>query len=104
MSTLSPRGHALVRAGRRAFQPTDADRVRLLGALSFRLGKLGCRPTWARWRPRPLRAEPSGLPFRRLWAGSASSARPRSPRVRQDGTHRLNRRNGNGPPTPLRKR
>jgi hypothetical protein len=57
MATLSPRGHALVRAGRRAFQPTDADRVRLLGALSFRLGRPGCRPTWDRWRPRPLRAE-----------------------------------------------
>ena len=40
MSTLSPRGRALVHAGRRALQPTDADRVRLLGALSFRLALL----------------------------------------------------------------
>jgi len=57
MSTLSPRGRALVRAGRRAFQPTEADRVRLLGALTSRLGALPCRPTSVRCRPQPLRAE-----------------------------------------------
>jgi hypothetical protein len=38
MSTLSPKGRALVRAGQRAFQPTDADRVRLLNALRSKLG------------------------------------------------------------------
>jgi hypothetical protein len=38
VSTLSPKGRALVRAGRRAFQPTDADRVRLLNALRSKLG------------------------------------------------------------------
>jgi hypothetical protein len=54
MSILSPRGRALVRAGRCAFQPTDADRLRLLGALSFRLGST-CRPAWVRYRPRPMR-------------------------------------------------
>ena len=59
MSTLSPRGRALVRAGRRAFQPTEADRVRLLGALTSRLGALPCRPTSVRCRPQPLRAEKS---------------------------------------------
>jgi hypothetical protein len=53
MSPLSARGRALVRAGQRAFQPTEADRVRLLGALSFRLVPLPCRPTWVRCRPRP---------------------------------------------------
>jgi hypothetical protein len=88
MSTLSPRGDALVRAGRRAFQPTDADRVRLFGALSFRLGRLGCRPTWARRRPRLSRAELYGLPFRWLGSASASSAQPRSPRGGQTGRTR----------------
>jgi len=115
MSTLSARGHALVRAGRRAFQPTDADRARLLGALSFRLGRLGCRPTWDRWRLRSSRAEarwPSpaltggararegmetlqgcpyrryGLPFQWLGPASASSARPRSPHGGQTGRTR----------------
>jgi hypothetical protein len=55
MATLSARGRALVRAGQRAFQPTETDRLRLLGALSFRLGTLPCHPTWARCRPRPTR-------------------------------------------------
>jgi hypothetical protein len=57
MSTLSPRGLALVRASRRAFQPTDADRTRLLAALHLRLGRPGCRPTWDRWCLRSSRAE-----------------------------------------------
>jgi hypothetical protein len=38
VSTLSPKGRALVHVGRRAFQPTDADRVRLLSALRSKLG------------------------------------------------------------------
>src|SRR5512147_2267833 len=38
MSTLSPKGEALVRAGRRAYLPTDADRGRLLGQLRAQLG------------------------------------------------------------------
>ena len=38
MSTLSPKGQALVRAAQRAYQPTDADRERLLGALRAQLG------------------------------------------------------------------
>jgi hypothetical protein len=38
MSTLSPKGRALVHAGRRASQPTDADRVRLLNGLRSQLG------------------------------------------------------------------
>ena len=38
MSTLSPRGQALVHAGRRAYQPTDADRARLLDQLRSQLG------------------------------------------------------------------
>ena len=38
MSTLSPRGRALVRAGRRAFQPSEADRVRLTNELRSQLG------------------------------------------------------------------
>jgi hypothetical protein len=38
MSTLSPKGQALIRAGARAYQPTDADRERLLGALRAQLG------------------------------------------------------------------
>ena len=38
MSTLSPKGRDLIRAGQRAFQPTDADRERLLGALRSQLG------------------------------------------------------------------
>jgi hypothetical protein len=38
MSTLSPKGQALVRAGRRAYQPTDVDRERLLDQLRSRLG------------------------------------------------------------------
>ena len=58
MSTLSPKGRALVRAGRCAFRPTDADRLRLLGALGYRLGTLPCRPTWARYRPQPRWTEP----------------------------------------------
>ncbi len=57
MSALSPKGRSLVRAGRRALQPTDADRLRLLGALSFRLGKLPCRLAWNRCRRRPPRPE-----------------------------------------------
>jgi len=55
MSILSPRGRALVRAGRCALQPTDADRVRLFSALSIRLRSLPCRPAWVRCRPRPMR-------------------------------------------------
>jgi hypothetical protein len=38
MSTLSPKGEALVRAGRRAYLPTDADRGRLLAELRAQLG------------------------------------------------------------------
>jgi hypothetical protein len=38
MSTLSPKGEALVRVGRRAYLPTDADRGRLLGQLRAQLG------------------------------------------------------------------
>ena len=44
MSTLSPKGSDLVRAGRRAFQPTDADRDRLLSALRSRLGDSALPP------------------------------------------------------------
>lgn len=44
MSTLSPKGQALVRAGRRAYQPTDADRGRLLGALRSQLGETALPP------------------------------------------------------------
>jgi hypothetical protein len=44
MSTLSPKGRDLVRAGRRAFQPTDADRDRLLGALRAQLGDSALPP------------------------------------------------------------
>jgi hypothetical protein len=44
MSTLSPKGRDLVRAGRRAFQPTDADRERLLGALRAHLGDSALPP------------------------------------------------------------
>ena len=44
MSTLSPKGRDLVRAGRRAFQPTDADRERLLGTLRARLGDTALPP------------------------------------------------------------
>jgi hypothetical protein len=44
MSTLSPKGQALVRAVRRAYQPTDADRERLLGQLRSQLGD-GVLPT-----------------------------------------------------------
>ncbi len=45
MSTLSPKGRDLVRAGRRAFQPTDVDRERLLGALRSRLGDAALPPS-----------------------------------------------------------
>jgi hypothetical protein len=38
MSTLSPKGQALVHAGRRAYQPTDADRARLLDQMRSHLG------------------------------------------------------------------
>src|SRR5450631_4320226 len=44
MSTLSPKGRDLVRAGRRAFQPTDADRERLLGTLRTHLGNSALPP------------------------------------------------------------
>src|SRR5512138_1454300 len=44
MSTLSLKGQELVRAGRRAYQPTDADRERLLGQLRAQLGD-GALPT-----------------------------------------------------------
>jgi hypothetical protein len=44
MSTLSPKGRDLVRAGRRAFQPTGADRDRLLGALRAQLGDAALPP------------------------------------------------------------
>lgn len=44
MSTLSPKGRDLVNAGRRAFQPTDADRERLLGALRSHLGDSALPP------------------------------------------------------------
>lgn len=39
MSTLSPLGREIVRAGQRAFRPTEADRARLLGALRSQLGE-----------------------------------------------------------------
>jgi hypothetical protein len=38
MSTLSPKAQALVRAAQHAYQPTHADRERLLGALRAQLG------------------------------------------------------------------
>lgn len=38
MLTLTSKGKALIRAGRRAYQPTDADRERLLNQLRSRLG------------------------------------------------------------------
>jgi hypothetical protein len=44
MSTLSPKGRDLVSAGRRAFQPTDADRYRLHGALRAQLGDSALPP------------------------------------------------------------
>jgi hypothetical protein len=44
MSILSPKGRDLVSAGRRAFQPTDADRERLLGALRSHLGDSALPP------------------------------------------------------------
>jgi hypothetical protein len=44
MSTLSPRGNALVNAGRRAFRPTDADRARLLAELRSQLGDAALPP------------------------------------------------------------
>ncbi len=44
MSPLSPKGRDLVRAGRRAFQPTDGDRERLLSALRSRLGDAALPP------------------------------------------------------------
>jgi len=44
MSTLSPKGRDLISAGRRAFQPTDADRDRLLGALRAQLGDAALPP------------------------------------------------------------
>ena len=44
MAPMSPKGEALVRAGRRAYQPTGADRERLLGALRAQLGKAALPP------------------------------------------------------------
>jgi len=44
MSTLSPRGHALVNVGRSAFRPTDADRARLLAELRSQLGDAALPP------------------------------------------------------------
>ena len=44
MSTLSLKGRDLVRAGRRAFHPTDADRERLLGTLRSQLGDSSLPP------------------------------------------------------------
>ena len=44
MSTLSLKGQDLVRAGRRAFLPTDVDRERLLGALRAQLGDSALPP------------------------------------------------------------
>jgi hypothetical protein len=44
MSTLSPKGRDLVCAGRRAFQPTDVDRYRLLSALRAQLGASALPP------------------------------------------------------------
>jgi hypothetical protein len=44
MSTLSPKGQNLVRAGRRAFLPTDAERERLLSALRTQLGDTALPP------------------------------------------------------------
>jgi hypothetical protein len=44
MSTLSPKGSALVRAGRRAFHPTEADRARLLTELRSQLGDAALPP------------------------------------------------------------
>lgn len=38
MSTLSPKGQSLVRAGRRAYQPTPEDRARLVTQLRSQLG------------------------------------------------------------------
>jgi len=56
MSTLSPRGLAVVRAGQLALRPTEEDRARLLAALVGRLTGSRCCPSWGRWRPRPPRA------------------------------------------------
>jgi hypothetical protein len=44
MSNLSPQGRELVRASRRAFQATDADRARLTSALRARLGDAALSP------------------------------------------------------------
>jgi hypothetical protein len=44
MSTLSPQGRALIRAGQRAFRPTAEDRARLLGALRTQLGDSALLP------------------------------------------------------------
>jgi hypothetical protein len=44
MSTLGPKGRALVDAGRRAFRPTDADRTRLLAGLRSQLGDAALPP------------------------------------------------------------
>jgi hypothetical protein len=79
MATLSSKGRALVRAGRRALQPTDADRERLIGALNSRLGNWPCRPTWNRCRPRPLRGT-----FRWLGRASAFSTKHRGSARRRD--------------------
>jgi hypothetical protein len=44
MSTLSPKGQALIRARAQAYQPTHADRERVLGALRVRLGEAALPP------------------------------------------------------------
>ncbi len=44
MSNLSPKARDLVHAGRRALQPTDADRVRLTSALRSQLGDAALPP------------------------------------------------------------
>jgi hypothetical protein len=55
MATLSPKGLALVRAVRHAFQPTDADRLRLASVLWLRLPTSGCRTRRAAHHPPPAR-------------------------------------------------
>jgi hypothetical protein len=47
MSTLSPKGQALIRAAQRAYQPTAADRERLLGQLRAQLGDAALPPDMA---------------------------------------------------------
>ncbi|HEY3254050.1 MAG TPA: hypothetical protein VGJ91_08890, partial [Polyangiaceae bacterium] len=71
MSDLTSDGKALVRAGRQADRPSDADRQRVLAALQARLGDAALLATGPAEAPPPPAAVPRSKFVRWGWVGPA---------------------------------